>query len=637
MGDLFDRSVHPLYAICAFIGAIAVSLILSSSRRNIYVKNKNHENLFKWVIFFCIQDGVWGLLASHTITNDTLLFISSFVFHFSAITSTFIWVQYFLSRLEVQKELKRVYLTITLSLVVVQYVMLIANIFTKFMFYVDSDGWYCTTDYRAIMFYLQLLVYIVMMVITIVSYFKTSKSSEKKENLLAIICVNASPLLFGLFQMIYPDSPSDSLGFSIAVIIIYTYLMIDYEKQVTMLEELREQLNAALESAEEANKAKTTFLFNMSHDIRTPMNAILGFADIAENHIDDEDKVKDSIKKIKTAGSQLLDIINDILEMSRIDYGKLEINLEPVNISEATANLIPILESLAIQKSIDFVYDDSGIKDRYVFADVNHMNRVVTNIVTNAIKYTNPGGKVKVTLKQTDSKDGIGLYQIKVEDTGIGMSEEFMKHLFEQFSRERTSTVSKQQGTGLGLAIVKHIVDALGGAVKVDSKQNEGTTFIAEVPLKIETKEEIQNNHSLSIAKDSDIINSFSAEGKKVLLVEDNELNREIATEILKDVGFEIDTAIDGDFAVKAIEEKGTSYYDYILMDIQMPVMDGYEATRRIRKLPSGDDAIIIALSANAFDEDKKRSLEAGMNGHIAKPIDVKQLLETLKEFDKQK
>lgn len=634
MGDLFDRSVHPLYSVCAFVCATIVILILNSGRKNIYVKNKNHEHLFKWVIFFCLQDGIWGVFASHVINNPTLLYVFSFVFHFSAITSTVVWVRYFLSRVEGKVKYGKVYQGLTFVLLFIQYAMLIGNAFTKFMFYVDDGGWYCTTDYRAIMFYMQMMVYVVMMIATITAYIYSKDSNSRKESLSAIIAVNSAPLLFGFFQMIYPDAPSDSLGFSIAVVIIYTYLMIDYEKQVTSLKELQDQLNIALHSAEEANKAKTTFLFNMSHDIRTPMNAILGFANIAEKHINEKDRVEDSVKKIKVAGSQLLDIINDILEMSRIDSGKMEIITAPVDLRKIINDIAPMLESLAIDKSIMFHYDDSGINNRYVHVDVNHLNRLITNVTTNAIKYTNTGGKVSLSVDEIEEKDGIATYRIIVADTGVGMSKEFMAHLFEQFSRERTSTVSKQQGTGLGLSIVKHITDAFGGTISVNSEKDKGTTFTIDIPLKLQSEEEIIKNHSFNITQDTPYDSSMTV-GKKILVVEDNDMNREIVIDLLEDVGFKVDTATDGQFAVETIKEKGAHYYDYVLMDIQMPVMDGYEATRNIRMLEDGNDVVIIAFSANAFEEDKKRSLDAGMNGHIAKPIDLNQMIETLKEFDK--
>lgn len=382
--------------------------------------------------------------------------------------------------------------------------------------------------------------------------------------------------------------------------------------------------------AESSSKAKTEFLFNMSHDIRTPMNAILGFTDIAINHIDDPDKVSDSLRKIKLSGGHLLDLINEILEMSRIEAGKMEIVSEPLNAYETAEGVITMSRSLAATKNIDFNVHLGTLKNPYIYSDKLHINQIIINLISNAIKYTNPGGTVDYSVEQIDEPvNGIVRYRITVEDNGIGVSEEFQKHIFESFSREHNTTVSKQEGAGLGLAIVKKIVDMMGGTIVVQSKLGEGSTFTLELPLKVMDSEAIEK-YEASCKKEIAETKAISFDGQKVLLVEDNEMNREIATELLEEVGLVIDTAEDGSIAVEKVMEKGTGYYDFILMDIQMPVMDGYEATAKIRKLPGGSEIPIIALSANAFKEDMDRSLAAGMNAHAVKPIDVKVLCEIL-------
>lgn len=384
-----------------------------------------------------------------------------------------------------------------------------------------------------------------------------------------------------------------------------------------------------------ASRAKTDFLFNMSHDIRTPMNAILGYTEVAIKHRDNQEIVDDCLEKISFAGRHLLDLINDVLEMSRIESDRLEITDEPSDIRKLIEGVDQMSKALAIKKSIDFKTEVGDIANPYVYIDSLHANEVLINLTSNAIKYTASGGKIRFKVNQGDLLDDkTASFCFIVEDDGIGMSEEFQKHMFEAFSRERTSTVSKQQGTGLGLSITKRIVDIAGGTIKVNSKPNEGSTFIVEVPLRIMDEEAIKKYEEDNKPKN---INEkdFSLENKKVLMVEDNEMNREIATEILEDAGLIVDTAEDGAFALKAIEEKGIDFYDFILMDIQMPVMDGYQATKAIRALPDGDKLTIISLSANAFEEDVKKSLEVGMNAHVAKPIDVKNLLKTMKELAK--
>lgn len=368
-------------------------------------------------------------------------------------------------------------------------------------------------------------------------------------------------------------------------------------------EQLKQQdlLEEALVAADAANNAKTRFLFNMSHDIRTPMNAILGYTDIALNHIDENSRVIDSLRKIKTSGGHLLSLINDILEMSRIEAGRMEIVNIPVIVYEATESIVNMSQALATAKDITFSTEIGNLPNPYIYSDELHTNQIIINLISNAIKYTSPGGTVDYRVEQTSNPiDSIAYYRITVKDNGIGMSEEFQKHLFESFSREETASVSKQEGAGLGLAIVKKIVDLTGGTISVRSKQGEGSVITVELPLKVMDDAAVEA-FEVSRHTDGKVSKDISLGGKKILLVEDNEMNREIATEILSDTGLVVETAEDGALAVRKFAEKGALYYDFILMDIQMPVMNGYEATAEIRKLPGGGSVPIIALSANAF------------------------------------
>ncbi len=411
----------------------------------------------------------------------------------------------------------------------------------------------------------------------------------------------------------------------VAIILLAAIFMI--------LRQRKQQID--LQVSEAANKSKTEFLFIMSHDIRTPMNAILGYTDIADKHIDDKERVRECHEKTKIAGRHLLNLINDILEMSRIESGKMDITEAPLDIRDLIESVSLMSDSLALDKSIDFKTEIGEISNPYVLTDELHANEVLINIISNAIKYTPDGGKVLFTSKQVgDVVDGKADFIFEVTDTGIGMSEEYQEHLFEAFTREKSSTVSKQEGTGLGLSIVKKILDLAGGIISVKSKPGEGSTFTIKIPLRVMNDEEIKQYKEAKepISLDS---SAYDFAGKKVLLVEDNMMNREIATEILEDVDLVIDTAEDGELAIKAITEKGTDYYDFVLMDVQMPVMDGYTATKEIRKLPGGENMVIIALSANAFEEDITKSLESGMNAHVSKPIDVEKLMNTVAKFVK--
>ena len=385
----------------------------------------------------------------------------------------------------------------------------------------------------------------------------------------------------------------------------------------------------ALDKAKTASQAKTDFLFNMSHDIRTPMNAIIGFTDMALNNVEDKEKVKDCLDKVKISGKMLLSLINDILDMSRIESGKVRLNEEKAHIDNFFASLESVIYGAKVQKDIDVTFEIDDIADSYVYMDRPRLERILMNLLSNAVKYTPHGGKVKARLSQTsEGKNGFGVYRFEVEDNGIGMSEEFQKHMWEEFSREETSTVSGIQGTGLGLSLARKLTVLMGGEISCRSKQGEGSTFIVTVPLRLCEQQEGE----IGLEEQNDI-QELDLSGKKALLVEDNELNREIAVAILETCGLEIETAENGREALASVMSHDPLYYDFVLMDIQMPVMDGYEATREIRKQVPSLKAPIIALSANAFDEDKKKSLEAGMDDHIAKPIDVGELMATLAKF----
>ena len=474
------------------------------------------------------------------------------------------------------------------------------------------------------------IINIVAMLLSLVVFF-TYRKSLSQHDFIATLPYIILPCIAAAINAIVPEFSYAYPAVTLALVVVYIMLQINDEIQKEV--KAREALEDAKIAAESANRAKTAFLFNMSHDIRTPMNAILGYTDVAIKHRNDQARVDDSLEKIKIAGGHLLALINDILEMSRIESDKLEITEEPADIRKLIEGVAQMTDSLAITKSIDFQTEVENITDPFVYTDELHANEVLINITSNAIKYTPEGGKVRFKVDQlSPAVDGKAVFRFVVEDDGIGMSDEFQQHLFEAFSRERTSTVSKQQGAGLGLSIVKKIVDLAGGTISVNSRQNEGSTFTVEMPVRVMDEEAVrkyeEDNRPPEIVE-----KEFSFENRKVLLVEDNEMNREIATEILEDAGLTVDTAEDGAFAVKAVEENGLEHYDFILMDIQMPVMDGYEATKAIRAMPGGDKVTIIAVSANAFEDDVQKSLSVGMNAHVAKPIDVNVLFDTMREL----
>ena len=532
------------------------------------------------------------------------------------------------------------------------------------------------------------------------------------------------------------------------------------KKYQTQLEEQNRKLEIALRHEGAANRAKREFLFNMSHDIRTPMNAIIGFTSLAATHIDNREQVLDYLKKISTSSQHLLSLINDVLDMSRIESGKVKIEEKAVHLPDLVHDVRSIIQPNVAAKRLSLFIDTMDIEDEDIITDPLRLNQILLNILSNAIKFTPTGGMISIRIAQKNgAPKGCVCYEFRIKDNGIGMSEEFQKHIFEEFSREESSTVSGIQGTGLGMSITKNIVDLMGGTIALTSEPGKGSEFIVTLCFtrsgqKAEPKQLPQLEGLRALVADDDtntclnvstmlskigmrpewtisgkeavirtkyaveqgdefsvyiidwlipdmngieivrqirkvignrcpiiiltaydwadiedearaagvtafcekplflselrrvLSEPFRAEpaskpaqptaadlkGKKLLLVEDNELNREIALEILKEAGFVVDTAEDGAVAVQKIKQAAPGQYDLILMDIQMPNLDGYEATRQIRALPDAEKANIpiFAMTANAFEEDRQNALEAGMNGHIAKPLDVPHLLRVL-------
>ncbi|MCI8937326.1 MAG: response regulator [Lachnospiraceae bacterium] len=547
--------------------------------------------------------------------------------------------------------------------------------------------------------------------------------------------------------------------------ITFVGLFVDIDDEKKMEERLRKQkvdLEDALAAAQHANRAKTVFLNNMSHDIRTPMNAIIGFTSLAATHLDNKEQVQDYLSKITTSSNHLLSLINDVLDMSRIESGKVKIEEKETSLPEVMHDLKTIVQSDIASKQLDFYIDTADVVNENILCDKLRLNQILLNLLSNAMKFTKPGGIVSVRILQKEyAPAGWAAYEFQVKDTGIGMSKEFLAHVFEPFERESTSTISGIQGTGLGMAITKNIVDMMGGKISVVSEEGKGTIFTValkfrtcsgtvrqevvpelkglralvadddfntcssvtrmlsiigmrpdwttsgkeavlrvkmageqndeyaayiidwlmpdmngievvrrirgiigdEKPIIIltaydwsdieeearkagvtafcskpiflsELREILESPFTVNKQEDTESENEIFFNGKKILLVEDNEINQEIAVEILKEMGFIMDVAGDGSIAVDKVKSADYGQYDLILMDIQMPIMDGYEAARQIRALedPILANIPIIAMTANAFEEDRKAAFDAGMNAHIAKPIDTQKLMELLKD-----
>ena len=394
-------------------------------------------------------------------------------------------------------------------------------------------------------------------------------------------------------------------------------------------QELNAKLQIAVENAESANHAKSTFLFNMSHDIRTPMNAIIGYADLASRHSDDPAKLKNYMENIQVCGQNLLMLLNNVLDLARIENDKTEMEYSVSDVDKDFRNCIAMFRNQADSKGQTLTVT-THLLHPYVYVDIPHLTEVCTNLVSNAVKYTGAGGTIRCDVTQKPGeKEGWCDTVVTVADNGIGMSQEFQKHIFEPFERERTSTVSKVEGSGIGMGIVKKLVGLMGGTVAVESKIGVGSTFTVTIPCRIASEDETQAKRETNPSDQKCLC------GTRILLTEDNDLNAEIATELLQEEGCTVDRAKDGVECVDMLEKAANGTYQLILMDIQMPVMNGYDAAKKIRRMddPQKAGIPIIAMTANAFTEDRQVALDAGMNDHIAKPINMNVLVPTLRKY----
>ena len=401
------------------------------------------------------------------------------------------------------------------------------------------------------------------------------------------------------------------------------------KKAANDTQELNAKLQIAVEKAESANRAKSTFLFNMSHDIRTPMNAIIGYADLASRHSDDPAKLKNYMENIQVCGQNLLMLLNNVLDLARIENDKTEMEYSVSDVEKDFRNCIAMFRNQADSKGQTLTVT-TQLQYPYIYADIPHLTEVCTNLVSNAVKYTGAGGTIRCDVTQkSGEKEGWCDTVITVADNGIGMSQEFQKHIFEPFERERTSTVSKVEGSGIGMGIVKKLVGLMSGTVEVESKIGVGSTFTVTIPCRIASEDETQAKRETNPSDQKCLC------GTRILLTEDNDLNAEIATELLQEEGCTVDRAKDGVECVDMLEKAANGTYQLILMDIQMPVLNGYDAARKIRGLddPQKANIPIIAMTANAFTEDRQVALDAGMNDHIAKPINMNVLVPTLRKY----
>ncbi len=421
-------------------------------------------------------------------------------------------------------------------------------------------------------------------------------------------------------------------GAAVGIVLIIAVML--YGGKMRENEAYTREIQAALNTADAANKAKGRFLMDMSHDIRTPLNAIIGMTAIAQQNIEDRSRLEDSLRKIKASGTQLLSMVNDVLDMSQIEQGKVILKEEGFRLPALLDEIAGFMSFKAEEAGLTVELAPVRVKNESVTGDPLRLQQVLFNIVSNAIKYTPAGGRVMLELtQQGEAEEGYAVYCFRCTDTGIGMEPEFLTRVFLPFERARNTTASKIAGTGVGLAITKSLVSLMGGEISVESEPGRGSVFTVRLPLRVREKEAVRGVKETA-AREEKTQKIPNYADKRILLVEDNELNMEIMAELLGIMDVKLEKAYDGQEAVRLINENPHHYYDLVFMDIQMPVMDGYEATRRIRKMEQGKgrDIPIFAVSANALAEDVKNALEAGMNGHIAKPVDMNAIEKTLRQ-----
>ena len=647
MFDPIKLDLGLFYALVSFVCLIIVAIILNRLTSTKYQKtiDRHLVRLCCFFLGFCTVDTVWGLFESRLIlVYDAGLRFMTYAFFVMSFLSAFFWTRYMARYMRVGNAARRFIHTAGVIFLVTQLAILFSNIWISQSFSLNANGEYQTGEYRHAIFIMQLAYYLMILAFAIAGIGAEGKRDHLSRSASFISSIQ---IFFWVILLYFPDGPFFTLGFTVSMVAIYSFeVTAQRESFITELSEAEAQrkvaetlkaqeaeLLRAKNAAEAANVAKSSFLFNMSHDIRTPMNAIIGYANIAKKSLGDDARLTECLEKVGIASEHLLSILNDILDMSRIENGKVVIEEKPVKLTKCGHDLLVIVSELAKQKRITLNVSE-GISDTLVaYVDEMRMNRIFMNVFSNAVKYSPEGSAINFSCHEIPSgREGYVSFESVIRDNGIGMSEEFLKHIFEIFSRERTTTESGIHGTGLGMAITKQLVDLMGGQMDIESQKGKGTVVTLRFSFRVsDAAAEASAAKAPSLAPEA-------LAGKRVLLVEDNELNRDIALTFLDDYGLVVDEAENGAVAVEkclAADRGETPRYDLVLMDVQMPVLNGYDATRKIRA--AGSEYLrslpILAMTANAFAEDRKAALDAGMNEHLSKPIKIDELVAALASF----
>lgn len=630
----------------SIIGILASVVLLITNQdiirkgRDLDRAQRSYRNFLIGVMAYYITDLLWGILDDHHLI--AALYADTAV-HFAAMAmAVMLWTQYVIEYLEGGTRFERTLFIVGRLFMWFELIVILINFFHPILFSIDENGTYHAHLARYITLGIQILMFLLTSVYTL--QITTRSHGSVKNRHLTIGLFGIAMIVLIMIQVFYPLMPFYAMGYMLGTCLLHSFVMEDEKEEYrTELEEAiereqaqkkelaesRKALQDALASAEQANQAKTAFLSNVSHEIRTPMNAIIGLNSIAMNDPTASEGIREYLRKIGASSQHLLEIINDILDMSRIESGRMVIKKEEFSFTEAIEQVNTIIGGQCRDKGIEYTCSIPDKMHEYYIGDAMKLKQVIINILGNAVKFTPKGGTVRFTVEENAQHDRMTTLKMIFEDTGIGMSSDFLPHIFDAFSQEDSSSTNIYGSTGLGMPITKSLVELMNGNIEVESTKGAGTVFTVTITL------ERCDGKSDAAADITPPRKQVSLKGRRILLAEDVSINAEIMITVLSSQEIETDLAQNGKEAVEMFEEHEIGYYDAILMDMRMPEMDGLEATKRIRSMDREDAKIIpiIALTANAFDDDVQRSIQVGLNAHLSKPIEPELLFEKLRSL----
>ena len=636
----------------SIIGILAAILLLIINRDVLWSRTggtavqtqKNYRYFLMGVMGYYLTDMLWGILEAHRLT--AVLYADTVVHFIAMAAAVMLWTRYVIAYLEGKNTFGTVLFYAGRLFFAFEIVVLVINFFLPVMFWFDESGGYQAGTARYVTLAIQIILFLLTSVYTI-GIMRKSEGRMKRRHM-TIGLFGIAMVVFIAIQVFYPLLPFYAMGYMLGSCLLHSFVVEDekeeYRKELEealkrerlQKEELsasRQTLRDALAVAEQASRAKSSFLSNMSHEIRTPMNAIIGLNNIALAEPTASKKVKEYLEKIGASAQHLLHIINDILDMSRIESGRMTIRQDVFSLTETLEQVHSIIGGQCREKGLTYEYRTDGKIDEQYIGDALKLKQVLINILGNAVKFTPEGGTVRFLVEEGPRFDKKAIIKLVMQDTGIGMSQEYLPHLFEAFSQEDASATSRYGSTGLGMPITKSIVELMNGHVEVASEKGKGTTFTVTVTLgEVQGSTDIKDSGKSPQEVPASDKQEADFSGCRILLAEDVAVNAEILIMLLSEKGIVCDLAENGRIAVETFAGSAPWYYDAILMDMRMPEMDGLEATRAIRAMDREDAGRIpiIALTANTFDDDVQRSLQAGLNAHLSKPVQPELLFETL-------